>query len=137
MQKVDFHLRNLFIAESKWTFLNEKMKVAKNRSKMWADGLQAKIFDKFHNDNGFNESLSRLWEINDQAAANYRPKVYSGRITQFRPVKEYTWYQYSDMGWENLTTEGVEDHVLPVYPAGMLVEPFVRTLAAELKVCIS
>ena len=51
-------------------------------------------------------------------------------------MKEYAWYQNSDMGWENLAKEGVEDHVLPVYPAGMLVEPFVEKLAAELKACI-
>ena len=137
MQKIDFHARNLFIADNKWTFLHEKMKVAKNRSKMWTGGLQAKILNKSPQGNGFNESLARLWETNDRAAANYQPKVYPGRITQFRPMKEYAWYQNSDMGWENLAARGVEDHVLPVYPAGMLVEPFVEKLAAELKTCIT
>jgi thioesterase domain-containing protein len=137
MQKIDFHLRNLFIAENTWTFLHEKVKVAKTRSKMWIGGFQAKIFNNFQQNNGYNESLAQLWEINDQAAASYRPNLYAGRITQFRPKKEYAWYQTSDMGWDNLAAEGVEDHVLSVYPAGMLVEPFVSTLGAELKVCIN
>jgi hypothetical protein len=137
MQKVDFHVRNLFIADSKWTFLHEKVKVAKNRSKMWVGGMQAKIFQTVHQGNGYNESLAKLWQTNDQAAAAYRPSIYPGRITQFRPVKEYAWYQNSDMGWTNLAAKGVEDHVLPVFPAGMLVEPFVEKLAAELKACIA
>jgi acyl transferase domain-containing protein len=137
IQKVDFHVRNLFIADSKWTFLREKVKVAKNRSKMWVGGMQAKMLQTFHEGNGFNESLARLWKTNDQAAAAYRPRVYPGRITQFRPVKEYAWYQNSDMGWANLSAKGVEDHVVPVFPAGMLVEPFVEKLAAELKACIN
>lgn len=76
-------------------------------------------------------------ETNDQAAANYRPKVYPGRITQFRPMKEYAWHENTEMAWESLATEGVEVHKLPVYPAGMLVEPFVEMLAAELMACIS
>ena len=136
MQKADFHMRNLFLAESGWTFLQEKMKVARNRSKMWTGGLQAQIFDKSSVNNGFNVSLSKLWKINDHAAASYRPKVYQGRIASFVPKRHYARYDSPEFGWEDLALGGVNVHTLPVYPAGMLVEPFVSRLAVELKVCL-
>jgi len=136
MQKIDFHVRNLFIAESTWTFLQEKLKVAKNRSKMWTGALQAKFFDKFSQGNGINDTLSQLWDNNDRAAANYRPRIYPGYITSFRPIKQYAWYDGPELGWEELAAGGVEVHILPAYPAGMMMEPFVKQLAAELKACI-
>jgi thioesterase domain-containing protein len=136
MQKLDFHLRNLFVADSGWTFLREKAKVARNRSKMWTGGLQAQIFDKSNLNNRFDVSLSRLWEINDQAAASYRPKAFPGRLTSFIPRKHYAWYDSPEFGWENVAEKGVDLHVLPVYPAGMMVEPFVKRLASDLKNCI-
>jgi hypothetical protein len=40
------------------------------------------------------------------------------------------------MGWEKIAEGGVNSYRLPVYPAGMLVEPFVKILAEQLKVCI-
>jgi acyl transferase domain-containing protein/thioesterase domain-containing protein len=133
MQKIDFHVRNLFIAESTWTFLQEKLKVAKNRSEMWTGALQAKFFDKFSQGNGIKDTLSQLWDNNDRAAANYRPRIYPGCITGFRPIKQYAWYDGPELGWEELAVGGVEVHILPVYPAGMLMEPFVKQLATELK----
>ena len=136
MQKIDFHCRNLFLAESKWTFLHEKIKVAKNRSNVWFGDLRRKVFDKFYQGNGYNEFLSQLWEANDRAAATYKPEVYPGRITLFRPIKQYALYDNPELGWENLAEGGVDDHILPVYPAGMLVEPFVKQLAEELNACI-
>ena len=39
------------------------------------------------------------------------------------------------MMFRNMAEE-VEIHELPVYPAGMLIEPFVRILAKKLKSCI-
>jgi thioesterase domain-containing protein len=136
MQKLDFHLRNLFVADSGWTFLREKAKVARNRSKMLTGGLQAQIFDKSNQNNRFDVSLSRLWEINDRAAASYRPKAFPGRLTSFIPRKHYAWYDSPEFGWENVAEKGVDLHMLPVYPAGMMVEPFVKRLASELKNCI-
>jgi thioesterase domain-containing protein/malonyl CoA-acyl carrier protein transacylase/acyl carrier protein len=135
-QKVDFHLRNLFIADSRRAFLQEKVKVAKNRSKMWANGLQTMVFDKFSKGNGFSVSLAHLWETNDRAVANYIPKKYPGRITSIRPVKQYSCYENPALGWSDYAEEGMDVHILDVYPGGMLIEPFVRKLAAKLRDCI-
>ena len=76
--------------------------------------------------------LYHLWKINDQAAANYKPKAYPGRIVQFSPRKEYKQYIGPELGWDKLSGEGLEIIRLPVFPAGMLVEPFVRVLAEKL-----
>ena len=103
---------------------------------MWFEIIKSKFGHNFHQGNGQHLYLSQLWETNDRAAANYVPRAYSGRITQFRPIKEYGRYDGPELGWDKLAAGGVEVHELPVYPAGMLVEPFVRLLAEKMKVCI-
>jgi hypothetical protein len=40
------------------------------------------------------------------------------------------------MKWDQLAQGGQEVIVLPVYPAGMLLEPFVEHLAVALRKCI-
>jgi hypothetical protein len=64
------------------------------------------------------------------------PDVYPGRITQFLPKKEYAHHIGPELGWNGLAAGGVETHVLQVYPAGMLVEPFVQVTAEKVKDCI-
>jgi thioesterase domain-containing protein/acyl carrier protein len=136
-QKIAFHWQNLLLAESKWTFLHEKIKVAKNRRKVWSGSLRAKVFNNFHQSNGYNELLHNLWETNDRAVLSYVPKVYPGKITLFSPLKHYARYDTPELCWENMASGGVEIHTLPVFPAGMLMEPFVKTLSAELKTCMA
>ena len=67
---------------------------------------------------------------------NYLPRLYPGTITHFRPSKEYARHNSEKVGWHDLSAGGVETHKLPVYPAGMLLEPFVGILAERLKSCI-
>ncbi|MFX0203317.1 MAG: hypothetical protein ACFFCW_45015 [Candidatus Hodarchaeota archaeon] len=80
--------------------------------------------------------LSNLWKVNDRAALKYVPRTYPGRITQFAPTKDYALLAGPELCWHKLAAGGLEIHRLPVYPAGMLVEPFVRILAKELTACI-
>lgn len=70
--------------------------------------------------------------INDRAAIEYQAKPYGGRITLFRPSMQYFHFNDPLYGWGGVETGGVEVVELSVYPNGMLVEPFVRELAAEL-----
>jgi hypothetical protein len=79
------------------------------------------------------QHLYKLWKNNDQAAKNYVPKTYPGRIIHFRPIREYAKFDTPKARWEKIATEGVKTYRLPVYPAGMLVEPFVKVLAEKLK----
>ena len=78
----------------------------------------------------------QLWDTNDLAALAYRARPYPGRITHFVPVKEYARHQGALLGWEGLAEGGVDLHKMPVYPDGMLVEPFVEKTAAVLTACI-
>lgn len=137
-QKIEFHWRNFLLLNprEKLMFIREKAKVAKDRRRVWLGLISSRLGHRFHLDKGQNSYLCDLWETNDRAVDNYIPELYPGRITQFRPIKEYARYTGPDPGWDRLAAGGVEIHTLPVYPAGMLVEPFVRILAEKLKASI-
>jgi len=138
IQRIEFHIRNFLLLDNneKLTFIEEKTDAFKDRKKVWAGMIAAKLGKRFQPSNGQNLLLYRLWNVNDHAAVNYVPKVYPGRISHFRPTKEYSRFADSKAKWDELAVGGVETYILPVYPAGMLVEPFVKFLAQELKVCI-
>ena len=40
------------------------------------------------------------------------------------------------LGWGQIVRDGLEIHELPVFPKGMLVEPFCRSLADSLRLCL-
>lgn len=139
IQKVEFHLRNFLLLNpnEKWTFIKEKAKVAKDRRKVWYGMLITKIREMLHLGSITSSTLSDLWKINDLAALSYVPKPYPRKIVQFLPKKEYIHHLGPELGWENLAVGGLETYQLPVYPAGMLIEPFVRLLAEKIIACIS
>jgi len=77
-----------------------------------------------------SSNLAKLWSVNERAAFAYVPKVYPGRITHFRPMRQYRRYDGPERGWDQLADRGVEVWEMPVYPAGMLVElSFAKTSA--------
>jgi thioesterase domain-containing protein/acyl carrier protein len=69
------------------------------------------------------------------AARNYAPRVYPGRITLFQPEAE-PGAQVSTRGWDKLTGEPLEVHVVPGTHHTMVLEPHVRVLAERLGACI-
>ena len=76
-----------------------------------------------------------LRNIHNQAGMNYSPQVYPGRVTLFQSCgfkKDKT----PQVSWEGLAAGGIDVHELPVYFGGMLVEPFVGSLAKQLKTCL-
>jgi acyl transferase domain-containing protein len=137
IQQIEFHLRNLLLSDRKMVFLQEKAKVVWGRKDVWFGMILSKFgLDSRLKDKHFSV-LSDIWKACDLAAINYVPKVYPGRITQFRPTKQYACFDNPESGWDQLTTRGLETCNLPVYPRGMLVEPFVKLLAEKMKDCIS
>jgi amino acid adenylation domain-containing protein len=74
--------------------------------------------------------------INDEAAMRYVPPVYEGRVTVIRPKGSFLGLGSPTLGWEGVIRNGLEVYELPVYPKGMLVEPFCRTLAETLQDCL-
>ena len=69
----------------------------------------------------------------DAAAAAYRPEVYAGSATVFKPRKNYNFFPDPKMGWGDCVTGGLEVVALPVNPHAMLMTPFVQHLARELR----
>jgi thioesterase domain-containing protein len=128
-QKIYFHLRNFLLlsARNKLTFFREKAKVLRGRLAIRFSGLR-----RTTNADRALVDLARLWQTNDAALLAYTPRPYAGRIVHFRPARQYSLDSLPEREWDGLAQRGVEKIVLPVYPAGMLLEPFVETLAARI-----
>jgi phthiocerol/phenolphthiocerol synthesis type-I polyketide synthase E len=134
VQRLGFHLGNFILLDSrdKMKFFVEKWKILRSRATIWR-GLILNRFMK----GGVNKSesylLAKIWKNSDQAAGCYVPRPLNAPIVEFRPLKQYSMYQGPDINWKNLARKGQEIVNLPVYPAGMLLEPFVQHLAAALR----
>lgn len=128
-QKLYFHLRNFLLLSlgNKLTFFREKAKVLRGRLAIRFGSLR-----RTASVDGAGVDLVRLWQTNDQALLAYTPRPYAGRIVHFRPARQYSLDSLPEREWDGLAQRGVEKIVLPVYPAGMLLEPFVETLAARI-----
>jgi pimeloyl-ACP methyl ester carboxylesterase len=136
VQQIEFHARNLLIARNKRTFLHEKAKVAWSRRNIFFGNLATALGFGTRLGNYSHSVLSDIWEACDVAAAKYQPKPYPGIITQFRPLKHYACFSGPQMGLEKIAAGGIKNYNLNVYPRGMLVEPFVSSLAQQLRECI-
>ena len=134
-QRLVFHAANFLRLDSqgKAKFFSEKMKVLRSRVPVWKGMLLDRFLKNSRTEKSKSLVLGQIWQANDRACTNYVPQTYSGVVTDFRPVKQYRINDKPDAKWERLAQKGQEVVVLPVYPAGMLVEPFVKHLAVALK----
>ncbi len=114
-------------------FLQEKLQALLNRIPVWRGMLLAKLAGNSNSARSRSMVLGEIWAGNDQASMEYVPKPYPGVVTDFRPLKQYSIYNRTDLKWEELARGGQKIVQLPVYPAGMLVEPFVKSLAEALR----
>jgi len=83
------------------------------------------------------QHMYQIFKINVGAALSYMPQSKAGRIMLFRP-EEYSMAneQIGPAGWESFATEGVELYVVPGNHFTMVREPFVKTLASQLRTCL-
>jgi hypothetical protein len=76
-------------------------------------------------------------KINHGAMHRYEPCPYHGRVAVIRPKGNFLGLTSRSLGWSEVVVGGgLEIHELPVYPKGILVEPFCRLLAEALKLCL-
>jgi thioesterase domain-containing protein/non-ribosomal peptide synthetase component F len=138
-QKVRFHGRNFLLlnAGEKKKFFDEKIKVLRSRSKIWKGMMFGRFLAKESGHKPESLLLAEMWRINDRACVVYQAKPYEGVVTDFRPMRQYAKYGPAEGDWSRLARGGHEILTLPVYPAGMLLEPFVEHLANALQVTIS
>lgn len=134
-EKVLFHVLNFLRLDGngKKSFLREKIHILRNRMPVWRGMLVGRLSGSSNRTDSESLVLGRIWQANDRAANDYKPKPFPGVVTDFRPMKQYSIYQRKGLKWEELAQEGQNIVQLPVYPAGMLVEPFVIVLAQALK----
>ena len=74
----------------------------------------------------------KVQAVNDYAAEHYDPAPYPGTVTLFKPRVNYKFYPDPNMGWADLA-EDLDTVEVAVNPHAMLLEPYVKVLAAELK----
>jgi phthiocerol/phenolphthiocerol synthesis type-I polyketide synthase E len=134
VEKIVFHALNYFRLDGpgKKAFLKEKIQAVRNRIPVW----RGRVINRFAGNSEVQDSSSRvlgkIWSANDIASVAYIPKPYPGVVTDFRPLRQYSIYKRTDLKWEELAEGGQDVVRLPVYPAGMLLEPFVKVLAEAL-----
>jgi thioesterase domain-containing protein/acyl carrier protein len=78
----------------------------------------------------------KFLKANHEAAGNYVPRPYPGAVTDFRPARQYRVLSKPDLKWDRLAAGGQRVVIIPGYPAVMLLEPYVKDLAAMLSACI-
>jgi thioesterase domain-containing protein len=137
-EKVVFHALNFVHLDGggKKSFLQEKFQALRNRIPVWRGMLADRLAGNAAETRSKSLVLGRIWAANDKASAAYNAKPYPGLVTDFRPLKQYSIYHQNELKWEELAQKGQKVVALPVYPAGMLVEPFVKALATALRLSI-
>lgn len=137
-QRLIFHTAS-FLSLSwseKTQFFHEKRDVLRNRIPVWRGMLSARFNRRLNSRKSQARLLGEIWQTNDLACWNYVPRLYPGKLTDFRPTKQYRIFNQPSLKWEALAQGGQDVIILPVYPASMLLEPFVKHLAEALKTSI-
>src|SRR6202050_392020 len=137
-ERVWFHAANFMRLDfkGKIRFFREKIQVLRNRLPVWWGMLLGKLEKSSKATNSGSRVLGNIWSANDLACQRYVPKPFAGVVTDFRPLKQYRAFDKPDAKWDRLALQGQTVVVLPVYPAGMLLEPFVKHLAVALRKAI-
>jgi phthiocerol/phenolphthiocerol synthesis type-I polyketide synthase E len=135
VQRLVFHAASLLSLDLPGVsrFLEEKTEILRSRIPVWRGILMSKFGTAADGSQSTAFALGRVWQTNDLACWQYLPKPYRGAVTDFRPAKQYRIFNKPDLKWDQLALSGQNVIVLPVYPASMLLEPFVNHLAEALK----
>ena len=135
IQQVGFHLAAFLSLNNagKFRVLREKIKIAKARVPVWKGTLLAKFGQKSAGTVAESLLLAHIWQTNDRACWSYSPVPYPGTVADFRPRTQYRVFNRGDVKWDKLALGGQKTVILPVYPASMLIEPFVSSLATALR----
>lgn len=135
IERLFFHAANFFRlnSEGKRKFFGEKVEALRNRLPVWRGMLLTNFKNTESTSNSESLVLAKLWQTNDEACFIYKPLPFPGVVTDFRPMKQYRMFDRREVKWTQVAQGGEQVVVLPVYPAGMLVEPFVKHLAAALR----
>jgi phthiocerol/phenolphthiocerol synthesis type-I polyketide synthase E len=134
-QRFAFHIANFLSLDSpsKANFFSEKMSSLRSRLPVWGSMLLSKLRMNSGETAFESQVLGQLWEANERAYLSYIPRPYPGKVTDFRPLKQYRGLHDPEMKWDRLAEGGQEVVVLPVNAPSVLFEPFVKHLAVALR----
>ena len=138
LQNLWFHVAN-FVSlplEDRKKFLRQKADIELTRIRIRLQAARHVLLGAC----GWKKQISYphlvIKKVNDQAADRYVPQPYAGRVAVIRPKGHFLGLSDASLGWGEIVRHDLEVHQLPVYPKGMLVEPFCRSLAEALKLCL-
>jgi phthiocerol/phenolphthiocerol synthesis type-I polyketide synthase E len=134
-QRLLFHVANFLSLDSEGRnrFLRDKMRTLRSRATVWGGTLLWRIRRNSSGDRSESWVLGQIWQANFQACLDYVPQPYSGTFTEFRPARQYRMFTGPDMKWDRFARGKQEVVVLPVNAPAMLIEPFVKDLAIEVR----
>jgi amino acid adenylation domain-containing protein len=137
-QNVWFHAANFAAIQGseRRGFLSEKLDVASSRFRLRLGTLRDRFFRKSANTTLRHYPHLLIKKSNDEAASRYVPAPYNGRVAVIRPKRYFAGLDSRSFGWGELLGPGLEVHEIPIYPKGMLVEPFCRDLANIVTQCL-
>jgi aspartate racemase len=137
-QKIEFHSVNLFRLglRKQLIYLAKKMKGACDRELERLLVRLSNLLKMTPLGQARSKSQIFLEHLNEEAHFAYAPDLYPGKLTIFKPQKNYSHLRDAHLGWDGLAAGGLEIIELPVNPGGIFVEPYVQTLAKELKILI-
>ena len=133
-EKIIYHWKNFTLLSStgKTSFLTTKFNDLKKRTRIWLGRLISILRENKYSKSNSLTRQSEIWKLNDMACFKYQANYYDGRLTIFLPKKKYSVHSVPEAMWNNNHAKENDLVVLPFYPAGMLVEPFVRELAENI-----
>lgn len=134
-ERLRFHVSNFLSldAADKGQFFRDKVATLRGRIPVWRSMLLRKFSNNSHRDEFGANVLAQIWKANFQACLDYVPKPYSGPVVDIRPAVQYRSYSKPELKWDRLAQGGQDVVALPVNPPAILIEPFVKYLALELR----
>ena len=97
------------------------------------DALPKRIEDEVEMPEHWPERYRRVIETHYAALLGYEPALYPGRITLFRTKAQPLFRAHTDNGWGRLAQGGVEVHRIAGLHANFMHEPYVASLARQLR----
>ncbi len=137
-ERLIFHAAN-FLALDKGGragFMREKIETLRWRFSVWREMHFGRSPSNADQSRSAAATIGRIWKSNQNAAANYVPRPYSGAVTEFRPARQYRSLLRPELTWDKVALGGQNIVVLPVTAPAVLIEPFVKHLAAALTASI-
>jgi thioesterase domain-containing protein len=134
LQNIWFHCANLIVLNprDRIQFVAEKASVEKARVRIRLQSLRHLSSQRRHS---IYPHL-QVKRLNDRAQFGYVPRTYPGRVAVIIAKGCFAGETDPSFGWADLFGDACEVHRLPIYPRGMLVEPYCRLLAELLNRCL-